>query len=527
MKKIDKDSFIDEVFEYGFFSELIPECFNSKALADNAHMLISNLPRASATLPTTMSAYKTNQTRRVISVPNPSSFVRTCKFIHNNWNEITSHALSKHSQSPFILKKTYEEDGMGDGIFHEWLNCVNLRDSINLGSNFVSSLKLRVRAALGYRYKLKLDLASFYDSIYTHAFTWAICGKEATKRYFINRDNNPRPPHYQFADSFDKHMQNERAKETNGIITGPFTSRIFSEILLSRIDAEIERKLQNSEIKSVFFRYVDDYCFYFRSNEDAEHSIALIEDILGSFRLRLNDAKTQISEYPFDMLADIKQSLKAAYAQDGMFGLLNKASLLHAQGEKGAYKYALKLASKKAIGDEEASTALSMLLNIALTSPSLSKYSLKIIENNMGLYKDDMLFEELDNLLTQYLNLELEQESATLLYFCKMFDVKVSGPNIRRALDGRCDLARIIALDYWTNNNANVIRSSAMARMINRRIKELSDWLSTESVDGEHWLLIYESHMHNLLPALGEFIGKTVPFFEKMKQLGISFYDGF
>lgn len=57
-------------------------------------------------------------------------------------------------------------------------------------------------------------------------------------------------------------MQDEFNASRDGIIIGPEFSRIYAEIILQRIDLELEKQLEKEEIfrnkDYIFYRYVDD-----------------------------------------------------------------------------------------------------------------------------------------------------------------------------------------------------------------------------------------------------------------------------
>lgn len=147
---------------------------------------------------------------------------------------------------------------------------------------------------------LKIDLAKCFDSIYTHTISWAVFNKSIVKD---NIDNSRQT----FPGEFDSLMQNLNANETNGIVIGPEFSRIFSELILQKIDKNIYDKLlipdefgnrlihkKDYEI----FRYVDDYFIFY--NSDIEKDIILKEFklVLKEYKLYVSDSKSIIYDKP-------------------------------------------------------------------------------------------------------------------------------------------------------------------------------------------------------------------------------------
>ena len=98
-------------------------------------------------------------------------------------------------------------------------------------------------------------------NVYTHTVAWALLNKEIVK------DNLDKKLDATFAGRFDKLMQNMNYGETNGILIGAEISRIFAELILQKIDKNVQDKLRKKEYlhKTHYeiFRYVDDYFIFF------------------------------------------------------------------------------------------------------------------------------------------------------------------------------------------------------------------------------------------------------------------------
>lgn len=141
---------------------------------------------------------------------------------------------------------------------------------------------------------LKFDISRCFDTIYTHSISWAIYGQNHAKK---NKQND------NFAKIFDCLMQNCNYRETNGIIIGSEFSRLFAEIILQRVDKQIEQKLDieyNLKYKKdyVLYRYVDDF-FLFCDPKNQEKIMSIIKDELAFYKLYINDKKTIEYDRPF------------------------------------------------------------------------------------------------------------------------------------------------------------------------------------------------------------------------------------
>lgn len=92
------------------------------------------------------------------------------------------------------------------------------------------------RSEKKYDAMVQIDVSKCFDSIYTHSLPWAVLGKDQTK---FSLDESKAT----FGGRFDALMQNLNHKETNGIVIGPEFSRIFAEIILQSVDAELIKQL--------------------------------------------------------------------------------------------------------------------------------------------------------------------------------------------------------------------------------------------------------------------------------------------
>ncbi len=145
-----------------------------------------------------------------------------------------------------------------------------------------------LRAERDFKSLTKFDVASCFDSIYTHSIAWAIYGKEYSKK-------NLKSILGSFPSKFDSLMQSINYNETNGIVIGPELSRIFAEIILQSIDLDLKRRLNDIGYISgkdyVVYRYVDDY-FVFHDDDAVCRNVKLkLQESLKSFKLSLNKGK--------------------------------------------------------------------------------------------------------------------------------------------------------------------------------------------------------------------------------------------
>ncbi len=417
------------------------------------------------------------------------------------------------------IKLSYNENDLLEEINNE-----GIREANQVKSDFVEGQKDCIRTAIGFQYRLKVDIANCYPSMYTHSVTWAICGKKEAKR-LLQMSNAQRKLEpislqnaYSLGNRLDAFMRFQKNNETNGIVVGPFTSRIFSEIILSALDSILRKQ------GFIFRRYVDDYKFFFRSESDASESVKMIERVLSEYNLNLNLAKTEIMQFPYEQISSIKQSFDTAIEKDGIFGVLNEAALFHKSGEKGAYKYALKYIRNRQLKTDDFPLVFPLLVNIMLLDPKYGKYVIQFMKKNKHVVNTEELQKIINRELKSSLKLQLQQESLLFIYMIHDLKLDVEACNILSIIQSENDLAIIIALDMWVHHNKRVLRTRTEAHEINLAVKELANSLSFEKYEGNRWLLLYEAEAHALFPKGVYTPIAMTPFFSLLRQKGIDLY---
>lgn len=140
-----------------------------------------------------------------------------------------------------------------------------------------------------------LDVAKCFFNIYSHSISWSLKDKDFSKKYAKN---------YSFEQQFDTLMQHSNYNETAGILVGPEVSRIFAEIILQRVDVELERTVakrlnlkcgRDYDVR----RYVDDFHLFSNDNDVLDKVEGVLSKILETYKLFLNSGKSEDVDRPF------------------------------------------------------------------------------------------------------------------------------------------------------------------------------------------------------------------------------------
>lgn len=196
-----------------------------------------------------------------------------------------------------------------------------------------------------YTCMMKMDIASCFYHIYTHTMPWAVKGK-AQAKLSIGKDT--------FENNFDDLMQHTNYNETNGIIVGPEISRIFAEVILSRIDLSVLNALRKGyageslqvgadyEVR----RYVDDYFVYANSEKTLKLVLEAYKEYLEQYKLFVNESKLQFYSRPFGSdMADAKRAISQMTNKFWEHYLQKDESLQYKRNLRNGYHILLEFAN--------------------------------------------------------------------------------------------------------------------------------------------------------------------------------------
>lgn len=282
-EKLSPDDVLRGLLDHGLFAEKIPPCFTTAGLAEIVSSSMGTLfdeadddalkkvldKRAHDFM--RYEALRDSNIPRHLGVPHPEAYAVQALAIAKHWQDIATHC----NQPKPVFSRIHVRH-IGDGRIFEMNYKGNERYRLEEDEQKWMS---------GAKYVVEADIATCFPSIYTHSIPWALHDKIAAKK-----SNSLSKL---LGNLLDRCTQNTRDRQTNGLLIGPHASNIISEIILTKIDVDLQAK-GHLKIK----RHVDDYRYYAGSFEEAEKFIKDLGMVLRAYEMFLNEKKTRIVPLP-------------------------------------------------------------------------------------------------------------------------------------------------------------------------------------------------------------------------------------
>lgn len=502
MNRIQKRR-LAKILTDGFFPKELP--INFKPI--NFELIIKNLgpiesdQKSLATIAISHNVTRFSSFTRKIDIPNPVTFARFALEIVNNFDVI----VNKKRKSPYSLTfpvEVTDEAGRSFRWEHDWQKWK----------------EAKIIRQAGFKYVLKTDISNFYPSIYTHIIPWIIHGKKHSKANANDRAL--------LGNILDKKIRNCQDKQTQGIQVGPDTSFLISELILNSLDDEILKELRSYKIEHKAARFVDDYEFYFCSNDDAKHSLNIISRILSSYELALNPLKTEINELPFEFDKEWVARIRGYPQPDGAektkrqlvidyFGYILKLQRKHSSEQ--VLSYALSRIEMTSYLLEDNELFFSLLLNLAVYDSGVLKYVIRFINLDVTILSDGKVAQLFKRVIPKILKdcSERGRDNDVLwaLILCYLFKVKITASCSKLVYKNGNSLVKLMCLD--------------LARL---EFMDLYVEIVAEKEDffGDEWILNYTIFTSDeFLVFRGEDDISQNPFVKHLICLDVKFYEAF
>jgi hypothetical protein len=378
----------------------------------------------------------------------------------------------------------------------------------------------RLNASANNDFIFRSDISRFYDTIYTHAIAWAFEGKAWCKAN-IHSDLNA-----SIGGQLDILVRKCQDNQSQGIPTGPDTSRILSEILAVGVERHF---LSSSDVGADdVYRYVDDWFIGISSPAIGEDILRKLARSMAEFTLDLNIEKTEVihpsdtlfSFWPDELLDSIVKSRSGREQSREISLFFSRAfSLASENPRENVLLFALKLCRSFPISKSNFALFEGYLFKAAradnLTIPTVIQIlaNLRVQGFNPSAKRARKLIEDVIRASAPLLHTE---EVAWALFLSKVLTIQVSAAAAGLTIEMGSSVCSLILLDL---ESRGLVEKGAPLWVLQSR-------MTATSLRDEHWLLAYEADVKGWLPSadLNNHVDAD-PYFSILKQKRIEFYD--
>lgn len=416
MVEISKDELYKGLLAYGFFADKLPPVFSSEMFyeycANNDCEKFSKKPRDYIRY----SSIRNTNVPRAMGIPSPFLYMQLCVILRDKWNEICALFKDKTQNQDFKRSQLHiQKFKLKESIFemnHDYMDRDSELETELYGLPIMS------------RYQVDADISSCFPSIYSHAIAWALVGKDVAKR--------DRGEKTHFQNEIDRRSRNLKNGETNGLIIGPHTSNLISELILCSVDERLVGKGYK------YVRNIDDYRCFVRSEDEAENFIQDLNEALKEYELSLNAKKTKISPLPLAANANWVSRLNEFYigntiTEDGkqVFELRRlKAyidltiNLAKENSNLALYTYMIKVVGGCALGDKALKLYFATIRHLVCLYPYLVHWVDKYVFEAFNISRKDIRLIAAD-VYNEGLRRHVYEACSFSLYWCLKYNISL------------------------------------------------------------------------------------------------------
>ena len=412
----------------------------------------------------------TNITRG-LAIPTPFAYSNLCNGITSQWSEILSHFQIQSNSMRYKHSQIHIQKLDGKPYLFEMTH--NYPDKDEYVNAIIQRLPIKKR------YIVKADISSCFPSIYSHAISWALVGKDTAKAH---RNDDV------WYNKLDEQSRHLKYNETCGLLVGPHTSNILSEIILTTVDAILSKKYD-------FVRHIDDYTCYVSSEDDAEKFLLDLSEELKKFELSLNVKKTIIARLPLSSNTNWTNVIKSFFIGETkrednqktifLFARLEAfinmcISLADSTGDSAVYNYMIKVVSSCYLGEKARCFYIDVVHHLLLLYP----YLVHCVEEYvfMPFSVSKARIEEIANQLYEIgVQKHLYEACSYALYWAIKYDFNITSTYVDEAISSADCIFLLLS-----NIKSNHIKDSkGQHKLREEAIKRKNE------ID-KYWLFVYE-----------------------------------
>lgn len=472
MNEISQEELLEGLLGYGLFADKLPDIFTSESFYE--YYKTKGFPNYEDKGRDYVRYETTRNTNipRLLSIPNPFAYSNLCKDISEHWEvlknvfkEATANQKYKISQIHIQKLKTQKQ------LFEMSKQYTDKDYSLSLHLDKLQIMK---------KIKVNADISNCFPSIYSHALSWAIVGKEEAKKH--KKDKK------MWYNVLDFHIRNTKYEETNGLLIGPHTSNLLSELILCRVDDMLVSNGYD------YIRNIDDFTCYVESDEKAEKFLLDLNSSLKKYELSLNTKKTEICKLPVSSTTDWVESLNnysigndctkdgiAIFKFQRLKSYLDLAiNLANNTNNQSVYTYAIKTISGTYLGKRALSYYVSTIHHLVCLYPYLVHWLDKFVFDKFNIAKD-IIAEIANDVYNVGLERKIFESCSFAIYWAIKYDFNLSANHIEDSI-ASCDCIFMVVSFLKTLKDKDIAGK--------KRFKETAKKL-IDDMD-RYWLFIYE-----------------------------------
>lgn len=511
LKRLSADEVYDGLIGFGLFANTVPESLNSRSFLKYCQVNSSKLPK---TIRSDWIRYRYTRNIdqfREFGIPNPFSYEKLVHTIRDNWKDILKYFQKQTGKWEYkvsrihirklvvtksILQMNYGAPTNGINVLSKAIFNMNYK-------NYVEDDDPLPGLLLGKRYLIKADISRCFPSIYTHSIEWAALTKKVAK---IRHNNKSVKQHW--SSLLDASLMATTYGETHGILIGPHSSNLISEIILTAIDAKMLEKGYK------YIRYIDDYTCYVESLEKTDDFIKELDSELQEYGLAINQKKIKIIELPavdesnwtnkLTKLFLLKRTLN--YGDVKAFLDFAIETMKENDNNKAIMLYALKVLSKKKMKPNAKSYYVNFGFHLLALYPYLVPYADELFLHDQEI-NEDVLQRFLSILYRKGLEKRDYLTSVfSLHYACKynirilfldktLLEHEISDADFAEIIDSKDCLLMLFAWIYAEKNKASEGHDIYLVKL-NELSKKLHDqaleFMKDKNDFERNWIFVYQ-----------------------------------
>jgi len=485
---LDSDFVFEALLGHGMFADKLPSCFSSEGLlefakkgklskdCDGSHAYVEYQATRNTNIP------------RQLAIPHPKPYWELCYCVKSNWELINRHIGQPEKFNFCHVRRIRDKKRIFEMSY--------------TGSERWQQEELLLDYALGCKYVVSADISTFFPSVYAHSIPWAVKGKVWAKQHRCNsfnkkknkgencKTNDKQPCPCEKGDlwpnDLDTISRSIKDDETNGLLIGPHTSNIISEIILSRVDLALQEK---GFLKVI--RHVDDYLFFAKDENEANDFLRTLVLELKEYELILNAKKTRIVPYQdftdYDWVGRLKQFSFPEREEIGFTSVslyIDYARSLSMENNDFApLNYAIKVIVKKNLSTRARRLYIKKITQIALSCP----YLLPLLEEYVFFFADNDYF--LEKFLSHLFERSIQRGSmdslAFVFHYAIKYGVKLEDFDCGQVVHFNDCVSMLLAHKYFCHQNM-----TGKIDIFRKKANELLGF-SKRNQD-KFWLFLYE-----------------------------------